>query len=121
MNCSYGWTAPRPQPSWACCSVAAIPLVLFAVLELVVRIRIALVRHQAGDVLLGQLGLERLPNQRVLLPVLDLVLGRITNHFPAPVVAVESQVARGIRAHVEVLVEPHVRRHEDAALMPGDI
>ena len=33
---------------------------------------------------------------------------------------VEGQVAAGRVADVEVLVEPAIRRHEDAALVPGD-
>src|SRR5581483_9808523 len=82
---------------------------------------VGLLGHQAGQPALGQLGLELLPDPGLLLGVGDLAPGTVLHllgvagELPQ---RMESQVARRSAAHVEVLVEPAVGRHDDAALVP---
>ena len=96
-------------------------LVFLFVSEGVVAVGVGLLRHQAGEVALGELGLELLSDVRVFVRVLNLIVLVLDALALAGAArGVEGEVAGGRLAYVEVLVEPAVRRDEHAALVPRD-
>src|SRR5581483_5976891 len=90
---------------------------------LVVGNRVRLRRHPRAEPPLRQLRLEFLPNPRLLGRVVDLVAGSILHALGMArelAQRMKGEVARRLAAQVEVLVEPAVRRDEEARLVPRD-
>src|SRR4051794_19715921 len=99
------------------------PRSVLAVLPLEVADLIGLVWHDRLQPALAELTGEGLADHRILVRVLDLVARDVLDALARLVGAprrVEGEVAVHRVAHVEVLVEPAVRRNEDARLVPRD-
>src|SRR3990167_7467981 len=78
--------------------------------------------HQGLYAPLGQLLRKFIPDKRILIRVLDLVLGPVLDFFRVSVELhgrMQGEVSRGRGAGVEMLVEPAVGGNKHAALVPG--
>src|SRR5262249_60179960 len=84
--------------------------------------------HAALDAVLGEILLDHAANARVLVLVLDLIAALLDALRRAPLLSqagkfpaaegFQREIARGLAAGVEMLVEPALGRHEQAAGAP---
>src|SRR5919204_2296797 len=89
-------------------------------------LRVGLV-HARGETLLGELLGEHFAYHRYLVGIVDLIttetpadpgLGHALGIADGDALVLEGEIARRGGAGVEVLVEPHVRRHDQRADLP---
>src|ERR1043165_2894555 len=109
----------RSLPLWERAGVRL--LLPHALRPLVVAVREGFGGHDRLHPALGQLFIELFPDERILVRIFDLILGAVLDLLGVAVELhrrMERQVARRAAAGVEMLVEPLVRRHEHAALVP---